>query len=366
MERFELAPGYRISRLLKGGWQLAGGHGAIDRAQAVADMFAFAEAGLDTFDCADIYTGVEELIGAFLKEWRSAHPARAHDLHVHTKYVPDLEQLGRLTREDTARGIERSLRRLGVERLDLVQFHWWNFQVPGWVEAASWLWELQREGKIRHVAVTNCDARHLAALLDAGVPVVSDQVQYSVLDRRPAAALAALCAARGVKLLCYGALAGGFLSPRWLHAPEPLEPLENRSLTKYKLIIDEHGVPPGPGRSAKVAEEPAIAPGAGWAHHQRTLAVLDAIGSKHGVPLGAVSLRWTLDQPHVAGAIVGARHRGHLEDTLAALRLRFDAEDLRALSDLLAGGSGPRGEVYALERVQGGRHARIMKTDLGK
>jgi hypothetical protein len=68
----------------------------------------------------------------------------------------------------------------------------------------------------------------------------------------------------------------------------------------------------------------------------------------------------------VAGAIVGVRHRGHLEETLAALRVRFDAEDRAAFAELLAGASGPRGEVYALERVQGGRHARIMKTDLGK
>ena len=131
MERFELAPGYSISRLLKGGWQLAGGHGPIDRAQAVADMFAFAEAGLDTFDCADIYTGVEELIGAFLREWRSVHPTRAGEVQVHTKYVPDLGQLGSLTRLDTARVIDRSLARLGVERLDLVQFHWWDYAVPG-------------------------------------------------------------------------------------------------------------------------------------------------------------------------------------------------------------------------------------------
>nr|MBP9105957.1 aldo/keto reductase [Gemmatimonadaceae bacterium] len=69
----DLAPSYRISRLIKGGWQLAGGHGTIDRAQAIADMQAFAEAGITTFDCADIYTGVEELIGEFLRQWRPGH-----------------------------------------------------------------------------------------------------------------------------------------------------------------------------------------------------------------------------------------------------------------------------------------------------
>jgi aryl-alcohol dehydrogenase-like predicted oxidoreductase len=363
VERRELAPGYTVSRLLKGGWQLAGGHGRIDRAQAVRDMFAYAEAGLDTFDCADIYTGVEELIGGFLREWRAAHPSRP--VGIHTKYVPDLGRLGALGPQEVRRTLERSLSRLGVERVDLVQFHWWEFAQPGWLEASQHLAGLQREGKLRLVGVTNFDAARLEALLDAGVPVVSNQVQYSLLDRRPEGRLAALCAARGVQLLCYGALAGGFLSPRWLRAAEPRTPLENRSLTKYKLILDEHGVPPGPGRTCSVEEEPQAVPGAGWAFHQRLLQALAAIGEKHGAPLGAVALRWTLDRPQVAGVVVGARDASHLGDTLSALRLRLDAEDHALLGALLAEGSGPRGEVYALERVPGGRHARIMMTNLG-
>jgi aryl-alcohol dehydrogenase-like predicted oxidoreductase len=69
MEYTDLAPGHRISRVIKGGWQLAGGHGAIDRATSIEDMIAFADAGITTFDCADIYTGVEEMIGAFRTEY---------------------------------------------------------------------------------------------------------------------------------------------------------------------------------------------------------------------------------------------------------------------------------------------------------
>ena len=64
--RVELAPGYTISRLIKGGWQLAGGHGPVDPAAALADMDRFVDAGITTFDCADIYTGVEALIGRWL------------------------------------------------------------------------------------------------------------------------------------------------------------------------------------------------------------------------------------------------------------------------------------------------------------
>ncbi|MGD8491689.1 MAG: aldo/keto reductase, partial [Anaerolineae bacterium] len=86
VDRFQLAPGYSISRVIKGGWQLAGGHGTVDRDQALADMRQYVEAGITTFDCADIYTGVEALIGEFLRRYGADLPA----VQVHTKYVPDL------------------------------------------------------------------------------------------------------------------------------------------------------------------------------------------------------------------------------------------------------------------------------------
>ena len=70
---FTLRPGHEISRVIRGGWQLAGGHGPVDRAQTIADMVAFAEAGIVTFDCADIYTGVEEMIGAFRMDYLHTH-----------------------------------------------------------------------------------------------------------------------------------------------------------------------------------------------------------------------------------------------------------------------------------------------------
>ena len=83
IDRTELAPGYAISRVIKGGWQLSEGHGTNRSDDPVADMFAFAERGIDTFDCADIYTGVEDMIGKF----NDANSARAHPLavRVHTK-----------------------------------------------------------------------------------------------------------------------------------------------------------------------------------------------------------------------------------------------------------------------------------------
>src|SRR5450432_164449 len=106
-----------MSRLIKGGWHLAGGHGSIDPAQAERDMARFVEAGITSFDCADIYTGVESLIGSY----RSAYPALAPRVQVHTKFVPDLKDLAVVDRRYVESIIDRSLERLRVERLDLVQ-----------------------------------------------------------------------------------------------------------------------------------------------------------------------------------------------------------------------------------------------------
>ena len=339
----ELAPGYVVPRLIKGGWQLAGGHGTVDRARAIADMVAFAEAGITAFDCADIYTGVEELIGEFLRGWHERYGAAAPTIRVHTKCVPDRDALPSLTRVDIARLIDRSLSRLGVESLDLVQFHWWNFEVPGWLEAAGHLAELKRAGKIRQLGVTNFDTPRLRVLLDAGIPIVSHQVQCSLLDRRALGPMATLCADRGVGLLTYGALAGGFFHERWLGAPEPAPPLENRSLEKYTLIIDEFG---------------------GWAAFQQLLHAMRGIADAHASTIGAVALRAMLDEPAVTSVIFGARHAEHLPATLAALSLELTESERGALHSLVSAAPGPRGDVYELERDMTSVHAGIMRYNL--
>ncbi|MEO6299586.1 MAG: aldo/keto reductase, partial [Paracoccaceae bacterium] len=118
-----LRPGYTTSRVIRGGWQLAGGHGPVDGAQQVEDMIAFADAGITTFDCADIYTGVEELIGTFRVTYANQRGAEAlARIKVHTKLVPDLEALATVDRAYVRRIVETSLQRLRMDRLDLMQF----------------------------------------------------------------------------------------------------------------------------------------------------------------------------------------------------------------------------------------------------
>jgi len=341
MERYQLADGYEISRLIKGGWHLAGGHGAIEVSQAIADMATFVEAGIDTFDCADIYTGVEELIGQFRKQ----HPNLAARVRIHTKFVPDLADLGHLNAQYVARIIDRSLMRLGVEQLDLVQFHWWDFAKSGYVEAALELEKLRRAGKIARVGVTNFDTDHLAEICDAGVTVSAHQLQYSVLDNRPRARMVDYCDDRGIALLCYGTVAGGFLSDRWLGQPEPSGALANRSLVKYKLIIDEFG---------------------GWSRFQTLLQQLRRIADAHGVDIASVATKAVLRRRAVAAAIVGATSTRHLlaHQQVSAFELT-DAE-WDELEQFTATSPGPAGDVYQLERDRNGPHGRIMKYDLNE
>jgi len=346
MQRFRLAENYEISRVVRGGWQMADGHGAADNNAAVADMVAFADAGITTFDCADIYTGVEDLIGRFRTVYKNLRGEKALDrIRVHTKFVPDLDILRQITKADVTRVIDQSLRRLQAERLDLVQFHWWDYGAPQWLETAHWLDDLRKAGKIECLGGTNFDTEHVLAMVADGVPLISMQVQYSLLDSRPAKTMIPAVTERGIGLLCYGTVAGGFLSDRWLGVSEPTEPLENRSLVKYKLIIDDLG---------------------GWDLFQALLAVLREIADRHAADIATVASAVVLTRPGVAGVIVGARNRSHLPSNLAISNLALTPDDMAQVDGVLAQAKPLAGDVYALERDRNGSHGSIMKYNLNK
>lgn len=346
MQRIRLAPDYEISRVIRGGWQMASGHGEAQSDDPIADMVAFADAGITTFDCADIYTGVEELIGRFRLCYRDLRGGDALGrIKVHTKFVPDLDILHIINKSDVEAVIDQSLRRLGLERLDLVQFHWWDYSAPRWLETALWLDELRRAGKIHKISGTNFDTDHMLELIDAGVPLTSMQVQYSLLDARPAARMAEAAADNGISLLCYGTVAGGFLGDRWLGRPEPSEPLENRSLTKYRLIIEDFG---------------------GWNLFQALLETLRQIADRHGVDIATVASAAMLSRPAVAAVIVGARSRAHLASNLAVSGIGLTGEDHDRIAAVLAAARDIEGDVYELERDRDSRHGSIMKYNLNK
>ncbi len=344
-QRTSLRDDYSISRVIKGGWQLAGGHGPVDEQQAIADMRDFVEAGITTFDCADIYTGVEELIGKFLKKHRRDFNSGAlPPVQVHTKYVPDLEVLASVSKADTEKIIDRSLRRLGVERLDLVQFAWWDYSVPRYVEVCLHLAELQKAGKIRYIGATNFNVSSLREMLDAGCPLISNQVQYSVLDSRPAGQMQAFIKQHDMSYLCYGSVAGGFLTERYLGASER-QYAENRSLVKYQLIIDETG---------------------GFDQFQHLLQALKDIADRHEVNIAEVAAQYVLQQEGVAAVIIGARNSRHLQGLKRLAGLKLEAEDIEKIQSVIKKGSCIPGDVYDIERDRDGPHGRIMKYNLNQ
>lgn len=340
IERAELAPGYSISRVIKGGWQLSEGHSEKLSQDPVQDMFDFVERGIDTFDCADIYTGVEDLIGRFIRQ--NAQRNEPLPIRVHTKYVPDYAVLENLKRSDVQRIIDRSLMRLNQERLDMVQFHWWSYDVPGWVEAAGWLAELQAEGKIELLSLTNFNTEKTREILQTGVSLATTQVQFSLLDPRPEKALAQLCLDNNMQMLCYGSLAGGFLTDKWLGADDPGD-LNNRSLIKYRLMIEEIG---------------------GWAVFQQLLNTLKRIGDKHGTTIATVASRWVLDQPAVGAVIIGSRNARHVDRYRELFTLRLDEADTQSIETVRSQMHAPELDVFDLERDKSGRHGRIMKYNL--
>lgn len=344
MQRISLGTGYDISRVIRGGWQLSDNHSQATSDDPVGDLVAFADAGITTFDCADIYTGVEALIGSFRKEYLKTRGAEAlAKIRVHTKFVPDMARLANISKDYVEHVIDTSLQRLGMEQLDIVQFHWWNYSVDRWLETALWLEELRKAGKINRIGGTNFDTAHLLAIRKSGVPMSSMQVQYSLLDRRPEKSFVEVAQKENVAIFCYGTVGGGFFGERWLGVAEPQAPLENRSLVKYKLIIDDFG---------------------GWALFQKLLETLAAIARCHKTDIATIASAAVLARPGVSAVIVGARNRAHLAANLRISDVILTSEDHDAIEAVLAQSRPLDGDLYALERDVKGRHGSVMKYNL--
>ncbi len=250
LPRTELAPGLVIPRMVTGLWQVADqerGGRPLDPETAADALAAYAADGFDAFDMADHYGSAEVITGTLLaRALRCGARPRAF-----TKWCP---APGPMTpRRQSAPAVDRARERLGVERIDLMQFHWWTFEHLAYLDALEGLETLRQEGAIAHLGVTNTDAAHLNLMVRHGIPIRTNQVSFSLLDRRAAGAMSAVCLADGVRLLAYGTLAGGLLSERWLGRPEPdADAIADWSKAKYNRFIARHrrlgGLPGHPPR----------------------------------------------------------------------------------------------------------------------
>lgn len=303
IERCELAPGFTISRIITGLWQIADmerDEHHLDREETAAAMKPYVDVGLTTFDMADHYGSAEEIAGHFAKE--------REDVQLLTKWVP---KPGPVTKDDVRSAVERALNRMNRDTVDLLQFHAWNYADPSWLDALFCLTELREGGLISHIGLTNVDTAHLRMVIHSGVEVISNQVCFSLLDQRPLTAMTDLCQQHNIKLLAYGTLAGGFLTERWLDTTEPgKDTLKTWSQMKYKRFIDAAG---------------------GWGKFQGLLQVLNAVSKRKDVSMANVACRYILDKPGVGSVIIGARlgESEHIEENLRLFEFSLD-EDSRS------------------------------------
>jgi aryl-alcohol dehydrogenase-like predicted oxidoreductase len=307
----QFTPDMRICRALNGLWQVSGAHGPINPQAALSAMFAYHDAGFTTWDLADHYGPAEDLVGVFRRRLLNERGEAALANQFFTKWVP---RPGPMTRRVVEAAIDLSLRRMGTDILDLLQFHWWEYADPGYLEALSHLAALRDAGKIRHLALTNFDTAHMRVIAERGIKVVSNQVQYSLIDTRPEVKMVRFCQEQGSTLLAYGVLCGGLLSDRYLGRPEPTRSeLNTASLHKYKQMIDLWG---------------------GWGLFQELLTTLRAVADGHRTTIAAVAVRAILDQPAVSGVIVGTRLgvSEHIAATTAALALQLTPDDTKRIA----------------------------------
>jgi aryl-alcohol dehydrogenase-like predicted oxidoreductase len=299
--------GLEVSCICLGTWQFGGEWGAIDREEAVATVTRARELGIDFFDTAQGYGwGASEKLLA-----RALTGVPREEVVIATK--GGLRREGeKLVRDSSPawlrRGVEESLGHLGSDYIDIYQVHWPDPNTP-FAETAAALEELVAEGKIRHVGVSNFDAEEMADFERAG-PLETLQPPYHMLRRDIEHSILPHCAAHDIGVLAYGPLAHGLLSGRFTR--------------DTRLAPDDwrHGSDLFSGeayrRNLEIVE------------HLRELAAdLD-------ITVAQLAIAWTLANPAVHVAIVGARRPDHIEGAAPAADVQLDHGALAHVEEILA------------------------------
>ena len=314
METIQLAPDFSICRILNGMWQVAGGHGEIDHDSAISQMLEYNENGFNTWDMADIYGPAESFYGDFRNEIeKKKGKNELEKIQGFTKFVPNP---GPMTQSIVEHYIDQSMRKMNVDVIDVIQFHWWDYNDANYIDALHQLTKLRDDGKISHLALTNFDTERIQIMVDNGIQLISNQVQYSIIDQRPNVKMALFCKNHDMKILAYGTLLGGLLTEKYLGVPKPTQTdLDTYSLQKYMNMIDAWG---------------------GWGLFQELLVVLDEIAKKHNVQIPNVATRFVLDRPAVAGTIIGSRLglSDHIEQNSKTFSLQLQNDDFEKIKSV--------------------------------
>lgn len=304
----------KIHKIINGMWQVSGGHGQIELQKAIQSMKLHSDNGFITWDLADHYGPAEDFVKIFRDEIRKeGNEEILEDLKFFTKWVPRPQKI---TRKEVENAIDVSRKRMGMESLDMVQFHWWDYSDINYLKAIEYLNDLREEGIIKYLSLTNFDTKHLKIITEMGIRITSNQIQYSIIDKRPEKLMIPYCKKNDIKILAYGTLGGSLLSERFLNQSEPKRAqLFTSSLQKYKHMIDMWG---------------------DWNTFQELLSVLDGIGKKHGVNIANVAVRYILENPTVGGAIIGVRLgiSENIEKNLKVFDFSLDEDDLNQINEV--------------------------------
>lgn len=285
----------------------------VDQAASFRLLDAFVDAGLNAIDTADVYSAwvpghtggeSETVIGAWLK----ARPGMRDRVLILTKCGMEMPGRGKgLSPAWIARAVEDSLRRLGVERIDLYQAHQDDPSVPIEDTLGAFA-RLIEQGKVRAIGASNYTAPRLKAALEAsakyGLPrYESLQPHYNLMERGIEADLLPLCREQGLGVIPYFALAAGFLTG------------------KYRSDADLDKSPRGRRSAAKYLNERGL----------RVLAALDQVAARYGATPAQVALAWQLAKPGITAPIASATTQEQLADLVKAASLTLDAEAVAAL-----------------------------------
>jgi len=287
-----------------GGWQF--GWGPQDDADSIAAIHEALDAGVNWIDTAAVY-GLgrsEEVVARALRE--RGGESRPYVFTKCSMRWGDDRQIQRSLKAASVREeCEASLRRLGVETIDLYQIHWPNPEAEieeGWTEMAA----LQREGKVRYLGVSNFSAEQIARV-QAIAPVTSLQPPYSLLERGIEPDVLPYCAANGIGVIAYSPMESGLLTgtmtrDRIAAFPEDDWRRNNRDYKEPKLT-----------RNLELVE------------------LLREIGARHDRSPGEVAIAWVLRDPVVTGAIVGLRRPGQAAGVLGAADFRLPESELEEI-----------------------------------
>lgn len=295
--------------------------GVVDQ-QGANQMVATAlEAGVNFFDTADVYSygESEELLGKAVKQSGARRDAvviatkvRSPMSNAAMSGSGDLNNVG-LSRQHIMTGCEASLRRLGVDYIDLYQVHGWDAAAPI-DETLRALDDLVRHGKVLYLGCSNWSARHLMKALylaraNGWNRFVSLQAYYSLVGRDLEHELLPLCREEGLAVLPWSPLSGGFLTGKFRrNTAKPGE--TRRSKFDFPPIDSE--------RSFDAVE------------------ALEAVAREAGVNIAQTALAWVLAQPGVTSVIIGASKMAQLSENLKAPDLRLSTEQLTRLSESTA------------------------------